>query len=364
MSKGSDDTQQTTQATSTSYPQWQQSALQGINQAGLALAQNSVKPSAYQTAGMNADQLKAFDLARQTAQNAYQGGATGISGPTSMQAAQVGAPTMAGSAQVGAPTMATAAQVNPNAIAGGMNPYLAAVLAPAMKQAERSRDSNMADIGAKAAAAGAFGGSREALQRGQADRAFQESTQTMVANLMSQGWDQASALAQANASMQQQTALTNAGAANTAALQQAGYDQQTGLTNAAAANANQQLNAGYQQAANQTNLNYGLSRAQMEDALKSNDLSRQQSAMQQMLGIGNQQQLFGQTVLDQPWTALSRYASLVPQNLNASGTGTTTSPDNSASPFQQLLGAGTAVLGMGTGGGGTIAGGIANSLFK
>lgn len=336
---GGDDTQTTTQQTATNYPQWTQDALKGLVGAGTAMNSPFLQVPRYQTAGMNPDQMKAMDLARQTAQSVYQGGQTAIKGDTTAQPAQLGGPAMASAAS------ATAQQVDPNAIAGNMNPFIDAVIDPALKQAARSRDENQASIGQRAAASGSFGGSREAIERGQADRAYQEGTASMVAQLMAQGWDQASALAQANAQMRQQTALSNAG-----------MQQQTNMANQSASNTYGLTQGGYDQQAAMYNAGIPMERARMEDALRTSDMARQQSAMQGLLGMGNQQQLFAQSVLDTPWTALSRYASLVPQVYNSSGTATSTQPDNSPGFLQSLLGAGLTVGTAGTTGGGSLLG--------
>jgi hypothetical protein len=294
-------TQTTTQKQQTEYPQWTQDALQNLVTAGGAMNAPFIQTPSYAVAGMNPDQLKAFDLARQGAQAAYSTGPVKVEGNPYASAAKVGA----------------ASQVNPNAIAEGLNPYLGAVLKPALAQAERSRDQNQAAIGARAAASGSFGGSREAIERGQADRAYQEGTASMVANLMAQGWDQASALAQTNAQMQQQ-----------ATLAQAGYDQQAGMYNAGVP----------------------MELARLQSGLTDANQARQQSALQALLGIGNQQQAFGQSVLDTPYTALARYAALVPQQLNSVTNTKGTAPNTAPSPLQSLLGIGATLGGAYLGG--------------
>lgn len=286
FSKGSSSSSTSEQA-ETMYPQWQQNALQGLVGTGAAMNAPFLNVPKYGVSGLNVDQMKAFDLARQSAKQAYMGGKPEVQGPTTMDPASV-----------------NAAQISGDAIKAQMNPYLKQVMTPAVDQAWQNRQRTQADIGARAAAAGAFGGSREALQRGQADKTFMQDTTQLVASLMAQGYDRASAIAQANAQMQQQANLTN---------------------------------ADYQQDANRTNLAYGLESARLEDAMRSNDQQRQLSALQQLLGVGNQQQLFGQAVLDYPFTALQRLTGVVPKNLNSqTNTESQTESENSSGEVNVL----------------------------
>jgi len=303
----------------TEYPQWTQDATQGLNQAGQSVYQGFVNAPAYATAGLNIDQQKSFDLARQMAQNAFTSGPTQINGSTQATAATVGAP-----------TMATAQTLNPNDIASYMNPYMQNVINPVVTQARSDLNNQQATIGANAAAAGAFGGDREALERGLADRNYNNSVSSTVANLMAQGYSQAQAAAEADAQARQQTSLANQSAANNASLQQAAYDQAVAL-------ANPSLN---------------LQTAQLTDALKGTNQSQELTALQALLGIGNQQQQQAQNVIDTPFTALQRLAALTPQVYDQ--TSSTTQPGTS--PLQSILGLGLSIAGMPVAGGGSLLG--------
>lgn len=480
-----------TQTQTVVNPGWTQQANQTMLSAAGALTAPFIQVPQNMTAGLNADQQRAFGLARTNAQDAYTAGPTQIPqfygydtaqlgnaatvagsqlggaaqsvsgqlggasqanpdglgganqavagqlGNASMtNAAQLGNATMANGGQLGGASQATAQTMDPNTIPDRMNPYMQSVIDPAVQQARRALRQTHADIGARSAAAGAFGGSRESLERAQANRGYNENVTQLVATLMSQGYDRATAQAQADAQIRQQTNLTNTGANNQFLMQQSNLDQQIGLANAAARNqyglqqasldqqsalanqnsqnqyglqqgqfdqqvnlanagasntyglqqgqldqqtnlantaannqfglqqgsfdqqaalANQNVqnqfglqNAAYQQQVNMANPGFALQSAQAMDAMTNNDLSRQQSAMQQLLGVGNQQQLFNQQVIDQPWTALDRVGQYVPkvydQTQITSRNEQETTPNKTPGMGQQLLGTAATIL--------------------
>jgi len=168
----------------------------------------------------------------------------------------------------------------------------------------------------------------------------------------------------ANAGYRQQAFQSDADRAQQTALQNAGYQQQAYQSNADRALQAAMQNAGYEQDARSTNLSYGLNAAQIADAFRDSQLARQNSSLATLLGMGNQQQQQAQNALDLPYAALQRYAELVPQVYNTQQMGTQEVPDNSPGPLQTLLGGATTILGMGTGGGGTIAGSLLGGLLK
>ncbi|ALN73525.1 hypothetical protein [Aureimonas sp. AU20] len=325
---GGNKTQQTTQTTE--YPAWISGAQQTASNAGSAMATPFLQVPKYGVAGFNPDQMKGFDLARDMAQTAF------TSTPVRRPAANPATAT-ASNASV---TNATAAQVNPGDVQAAFNPFVSGVITPTLERMTREKNASAAEIGARAAASGSFGGSREAVQRALLDRSHIESVGSTVAQLMAQGHDQATATALANAQMRQQTALTNAGAAN-----------ETSQFNANAANGVSQFNAGA------TN-SYNLQAPGVEDSLASSEQQRRMNALAQLLGVGSQQQALTQTGIDLPWTTLQRLLGVTPQVYGSTQTGV--APDNSPSGFQQLLGAGVSLLGTATGGGGT----LLSSLLK
>lgn len=314
-------TVQSTQNSSTQVAPFVQEAQQGLLSYGnniLGGFMGSAPNNA--VAGLNADQTMAYDLTRQMAQDAFTGGsanpaaalafnraqpATGspasplldfrqnqgtwqapgtavaaTTTPTQAQgySAQGYAPSTyqaqgydpAGyvaqgyEAKTYDPALATAAQVDGQQIRALLNPYQQDVVDTTNATLRRNYNTTAANMGAKAAAAGAFGGSRQAIQSAQLDRSFGEQVATSTAKLMADGYDKATATAMANANMRQQTELANQGAKNTAgqvntgaqnAASQftAGVMNQAGQINSAAQNAAGQFLAGAQNTAGQVN---------------------------------------------------------------------------------------------------------------
>ena len=243
----------------------------------------------YTQAGINSDQSGAYDLIRQMSQNAANTSAPTI-GSTGYTPTMVGpangytaqgytaqnyAPTYAGNGQGyafagsgGAATydpriagnsqsydaaLGTAARTGGSDFKEFMNPYIQAVIDPAVANMRRQHDDTSAQIGAQSAAAGSFGGSREALRQGQNDRALGEQTASTVSQLMSQGYTAAQAVAQANTQLQQQMALSNQSAQNTASQYNANAADTMARSNAALINQAAQFNAGNIQADRQYN---------------------------------------------------------------------------------------------------------------
>jgi len=308
---GGNKTQQVQTSSATQYPQWTQDANKATTVAGMTMGSPFLQVPQNAVAGLNNDQMKAFDLARQSAQAAYQPGVTAT--PTGSYQA----------ANLGPATRATAQSMNPADIGAYMNEYMQGVIDPAVQQARREARATQAEIGGRAAAAGSFGGSREAIERAQAQRAANENIVGTVSGLMSSGYDRAQGYAQNEANTRQQTELANAGALNQFQLQDAAYRQQAAMGNPALA----------------------LDQARVADSMRTSDLSRQIQAYTQLLGAGNQQQLFAQKAMDVPKDTLSWMAGFVPNVYNTNSSGTNTSPDNSPGIFQQLLGVGATLGG-------------------
>jgi len=306
MGKGSGTTETTQQ---TSYAPWINQAQQGAFAA--ALAQNLpdlMRSGQYSHAGFNMDQQKGFDSVRNML-NQWGPGTDTTAGARGMLG-QVGD-------FIGKGSNATAAQLSPDAYREFMNPYVQDVLVPATNELQRQTENARAGLGARAAAAGAYGGSRGALQEAQLDRSLQETGSRLVADTMAQAYDKATALAEGNTNRQQQTSLQNANNAMQGA-------------------------------------NTMISSAGMLDSLLNSDFSRGRSVISDLLSTGAFQQNDMQDQLNAPYDALARLFQYVPQIYESTTTGT--SPDNSPSFLQQLLGAGLAIGGMGTKGGGSVLG--------
>ena len=288
---GGGGTQETTQKTS--YDPWISNAQQGAF--GWALAQNLpdlMRSGQYSHAGFNMDQQKGFDSVRNML-NQWGPGTDTTAGARGMLG-QVGD-------YIGRGSNATAAQLSPDAYREFMNPYVQDVLVPATNELQRQTENARAGLGARAAAAGAYGGSRGALQEAQLDRSLQETGSRLVADTMAQAYDKATALAEGNTNRQQQTSLQNANNAMQGA-------------------------------------NTMISSAGMLDSLLNSDFSRGRSVISDLLSTGAFQQNDMQDQLNAPYEALARLFQFVPQQYDVFQTGT--APDNSPSLFQQLIGVG------------------------
>lgn len=281
---GGGDTQTSTVDQSVSYAPWIGQLQKVLGGTGLGLTQNFLGNAPnYGVAGFTPDQEKGFDMLRGSA---LQYGASG------------GTPSYAEMMQDG---RMNAAQLGAGDYQQFMNPFLDAVVSPTMANLQRQKANTAAEIDARSAAAGAYGGSRGALQRAQLDRSAGETAAQLLPALYSSAYNSATGLASQNVDRQQQ---------------------------ANAANANNALSA------------YGLG-SQLQTA----DLNRQLAAIGALLSGGQTQQGLAQQSIDLPFTMLARLAGVVPSVYDVATSENTTKPDNSPSTLQQLLGAGSTVLG-------------------
>lgn len=114
-----------------------------------------------------------------------------------------------------------------------MNPYQQQVIDESLRQINRQGDISRQNLQAQAVRAGAFGGSREGVQRAELERALSEQRNSAIVGALSQGYNQAAAQAQQAFEQQQARQLSQAqglqGAAGTAgslASQEAGLGLQ------------------------------------------------------------------------------------------------------------------------------------------
>lgn len=82
--------------------------------------------------------------------------------------------------------------LSPGAISQYMSPYQQEVIDEAMRNINRQGDIARQNLQAQAVRAGAFGGSREGVQRGVLSRGLAETQQSTIANLLNQNFNQAS----------------------------------------------------------------------------------------------------------------------------------------------------------------------------
>ena len=208
----------------------------------------------------------------------------------------------------------TSAAYSPAAQIGQfMNPYQQQVIDEAIKQINRQGDIARQNIQAQAVRAGAFGGSREGIQRAELERNLAEQRNAAIVGALQQGYGQALGASQQAFEQAQQRALAGAG-------QQAAIGSQYGQLGTQAANVQaqqaqlqQQLGAQYgqlgtqqanilaQQAAQRAALagQYGTLGTQQAGTLA------QQAQLQQQLGQG-----IGALTSQELQTALQRAAGM------------------------------------------------------
>jgi hypothetical protein len=91
-----------------------------------------------------------------------------------------------------------------------MNPYQQQVIDESIRQINRQGDISRQNLQAQATRAGAFGGSREGVQRGELERALSEQRNAAIVGGLSQGYNQASSQAQQAFEQQQARQLQQA----------------------------------------------------------------------------------------------------------------------------------------------------------
>jgi hypothetical protein len=155
----------------------------------------------YQVAGLNPDQTQAFDMARQGI-GAYQPYLSG------------------GGASLGAAAMGTMQNTNPlgqQDIEQYMNPYNNLALQQQLAEMNRQAQIQGQQLNAQTARAGAFGGSRDAIQRSEMNRNLSQLQNQAIAQSMQQNYAQALAAAQ----QQRQSSLAAYGQLGNMGVQQA-----------------------------------------------------------------------------------------------------------------------------------------------
>lgn len=113
--------------------------------------------------------------------------------------------------QLGIGSLGQAAQMyNPSAAQQFMNPYQQAVIDESMRQINRQGDIARQNLQAQAVRAGAFGGSREGVQRAELERALSEQRNAAIVGALSSGYQNAAQQAQQAFEQQQQRQLAQA----------------------------------------------------------------------------------------------------------------------------------------------------------
>lgn len=247
------------------------------------------------------------------------------------------ASTMRGVGQVGninAPGQIAVNQIASTDLGAYMNPYIQSVVELGQQDIERQRQMASNQLGAQAQSAGAFGGSRQAVQEAQLaseamrqagqlsaqqrQAGFQQALQSSqfdinqlqaARSMASQQQMQARTLnqqaAEAAAQREQAARAGNMQAANQFAQLQAQLEQQAGLSNQAAINAARQQQAQFQQAANQATFGgqfqgagIRANAASQLGGLAQTGFGMGQSIQQQQVQQGAMQQALQQQLID------------------------------------------------------------------
>jgi len=161
----------------------------GLLKSAKGLADLPVNLPAYNVAGFNQDQLNALEKAR-TGIGAYQPYLTAGSQAVT---------------QATANTQAAGQRINQQNIQEYMNPYSNLVLQNQLAEMNRQAAIQQQGLQAQAVRSGAFGGSREGIQRAELARNLMQTQNQAIAQATQQGYGQA-----LNAAQQQQQAQLNA----------------------------------------------------------------------------------------------------------------------------------------------------------
>jgi hypothetical protein len=235
-------------------------------------------------------------------------------------------------------TMGAVQPIGQNQIAQYMNPFMNLALQNQMGEMNRQAQIQGQGLQAQAVKSGAFGGSREGIQRAELGRNLAQTQNQAIANAMQQGYGQALSTAQ----QQQQAQL-------------AGYNQLGNIGQGIGSLAAQQFGIGSQ-------LAQGLGSLGMQQAglgAQSANMGQQTQAMGQqdvnfLYNLGAQQQRQQQAELDatrqnqltknmQPYQQLG-FLSDIYKGAPSTQMGVTTSSQATPSPFQQIAGLGTGIL--------------------
>tara|TARA_R110000737_G_scaffold125676_1_gene158138 strand:+ start:85 stop:1722 length:1638 start_codon:yes stop_codon:yes gene_type:complete len=222
--------------------------------------------------------------------NATQAGSQGF------DAAGVGSRGYGATSLSGSPTVSardvTAGQLSSTDLSQYYNPYENQVVQSTLSDLDRSRQMAMGQAGAQATAAGAFGGSRQALMEAETNKAFAEQAARSAGQLRQAGFNQAQGMAQQDIAGRMQAGLANQGANLQAGTTTANLAQQAGLSNQAAINQASQFGAS---AANQA---AAQGSAQQQAASQFGASAANQAALQNA-AAGNQASQFGASAANQ-----------------------------------------------------------------
>ena len=184
-----------------------------------------------------------------------------------------------------------------------MDPYKQGVIDIAKRQKDVDYQKQMAGINAQAATAGAFGGARQAMERSQASKDYQQQLQDLETQGMSQAYQSGMGQYSTESGLGQQSNIQNlqamlgvqqTGSAQDlqAALANQGMDYNTAMQNLQARMGTQQFNANQNLQGQQLNQQAGLTTGQ------ANLGAAQQTSLANQQALNQQQQQYVQNALD------------------------------------------------------------------
>ena len=184
-----------------------------------------------------------------------------------------------------------------------MDPYKQGVIDIAKRQKDVDYQKQMAGINAQAASAGAFGGARQAMERSQASKDYQQQLQDLETQGMSQAYQSGMGQYSAESGLGQQANIQNlqamlgvqqTGSAQDlqAALANQGMDYNTAMQNLQARMGTQQFNANQNLQGQLANQQAGLTTGQ------ANLGAAQQTSLANQAALNQQQQQYVQNALD------------------------------------------------------------------
>ena len=158
-----------------------------------------------------------------------------------------------------------------------LNPVTDNVVDAALNDLNRARRIARQGDADAAAAAGAFGGTRQGVAEGETNRGFADAFARTSAGLRQGAFDRAAALQQSDFNRQLNAGLANQSQDARVALQNAGFTQQANLSNQQAINNRARLNAGLRQ------------QTALANQSATNNRARFNAAQRQQAGLANQQ---------------------------------------------------------------------------
>jgi hypothetical protein len=162
-----------------------------------------------------------------------------------------------------------------------MNPYISNVVQTTLSDLNRQREIQRQTDNAKAVAAGAFGGSRQAVVDAETNRALLDTSARTAADLYKSGYDTASGLLVGDLDRNLNAAQSNQNADLSIVGQNAGYSQAASLANQDVAYKRSLADAGYAQEAGLSNQKIDYSAAERDALLAQEAAANNQAALQE-----------------------------------------------------------------------------------